>query len=303
MSAWDSDIFLVLKRKAFDPKKHPRAPQGAPNSTGGEFVPVGTASGATFAGDDPTSQMYVGITSSRPHRKNPKDVSGDRKDFAEAFRQAGIRAFQSADGIGAWGDSNAEGGIEHEPTWLVRYHGNGDAIGRIARMGRAWNQDAIIVAKRTSENDPNASRRFVFKFDKLNPDTIRDVNKFAAQAGLGGWTWDSSRKQFISMGIPMWQPNDDHANAVYKLQNSIKAAGINPRLSWSWVNTLVMEREGENAYEKFYNGAPEPVRDVVKSLGNKNIKAWLASLPQDDSLAEGDTEVCGYPNKSPRGKK
>lgn len=204
---------------------------------------------APATAEEPTTQ--VGITSARPG-KEARVVFEDMRAFANALDSLeGTSDVVVQPGLGGW-----EGGSE--PTWVVEYKGNGEAMAMLAVVGKQFDQDAILVMHgpdEGGENEPVVEWHFS---DPVIPAEREAVEGLLVANGIGGWTWYRKPGGFSvlrAVNISTWGGNrDKHLTTADRLGTLFEAAGMPFERTDGEVSVTVMEREGENAYDNFIGG-------------------------------------------------
>lgn len=185
----------------------------------------------------------VGITSARPGKPN-RQVFEEMGKFEEQLKA--IKTVKNAKvepGLGGW-----EGGSE--PTWIVSYEGNGQAMLLLARTAQEYNQDAVLLMKQGTDS---VLTDFAFQ-RALKPSERRAVEEMAVDVGMGGWTWyreQGGHAVLRAVAVPQWGGDKDtHLQNAEKIQTMLRAAGMDPVFSSMPVSVDIMQREGENSYEE-----------------------------------------------------
>lgn len=224
-----------------------------PNSLGGELrefnpnhFPGGSAKGGQFAPKSTT----VGITSARPGKTN-REVFQQMQTF-----EKGLKAIKTVSnvkvqpGVGAW-----QGG--REATWVVSYHGNGAATKLLAKTGKQYDQDAVLVLK-GGAGGKGASPLVEYRFKTpVSSSQMDGVGSILAGHGLGGWTWFKSGGQTVlrAVAVPQWGGNSKaHLEAAKEVSVVLKAQGLAHTASAHRVSVSVMERSGQHSYDGVLKG-------------------------------------------------
>lgn len=192
------------------------------------------------------SKIQVGITSARPG-KAPRTVFKEMNEFKKRMSEIkGVKNLSVQPGLGGW-----EGGSE--PTWVVTYSGDGDALRLIADTARQYNQEAVLLM-RECEPPQDCSPVVDFNFaDPVTPDERKEVDNLLVKMGIGGWTWfrdGEGRRVLRSVAVPQWGgQRQAHLSAARRLREMFDAIDMPHEYAENetWVD--VMEREGDYAYE------------------------------------------------------
>lgn len=203
--------------------------------------------GGTGAGGSGSQRKtQVGITSARPGRPS-EQVYSDMRDFEGRLRQIeSISGVSVTPGIGGW-----EGG--EEPTWVVEYEGNGQALRLLAETAKEFNQDAVLIMKAPADGggQPVIDWHFGDAISEAERDGIQDV---LVEAGIGGWTWyrDRSGQSVLrAVAVPQWGGSaGKHLAAADLVSELFAQAGLTYRRNDGTVGIEIMEREGEFSYDR-----------------------------------------------------
>lgn len=207
--------------------------------------PAGSSVGGQFCGT-----TRVGITTARApgdplHRPNITVAEQMRNLEGNLKRLPGVRGVEVKPALGQW-----DGGAEF--SFAVSYIGNGQARKLLAEVGKAWNQDAVLVL-RTPKRGETADPAFEFLFDRaVEMDERRDLAPLMAKMGFGGWTWyKRNGKTVLRLAcVPQWGGEaQKHRMASMKLGSVFSRAGHAFRVRELKVKAEVMEREGANSYD------------------------------------------------------
>lgn len=201
----------------------------------------------------------VGITSQRPEgapgHKSNRDVF--QKDM-EGFRQQlsalpGVSGVSVKPGVGAW-----QGGSE--PTWVVAYRGNGEATKLLAKTGKQFEQDAVLVMRGCRGKDCSPAVELVF--EKGISGTVRDaihgvLGSYKRADGsqiIGGWTWLKRNGKTVLRMVAVPQLGGEateHVNTTREISTQLAALGLTHGYRQKPVRIEVMEREGDHAYDTY----------------------------------------------------
>lgn len=185
-----------------------------------------------FCGD-----TIVGITSARKGKGN-RAVFRQMHDMEAALtRLPGVTDVSVAHGVGAW-----QGGSE--PTWIVRYSGNGEATKLFARLGKLHDQDAVLLLKPCAGADcsPVADLHFARPLGKAAMEALAPV---LTAAGFGGWTWGKEGGQTLLRlaSVPQWGGDAErHLAAVRQLMRDLDAVGLHHALTVRQARPMVLDR-------------------------------------------------------------
>ena len=191
-------------------------------------------------------KKHVGLTSARPGREAPEIIKEDMREFEEALRDInGVSNVTVEFGEGGW-----EGGSE--PTWVISFDGNGDALSLIAGTGKKFNQDGVLLYESCNTGcSPVVNWTFGDSISLSERDAIEDI---LVERGIGGWTWynDSGQTALRAISVPQWGGDSDtHLSAAELISESFSAAGLNVSRADFDAKVTVMEEEGENAYDAY----------------------------------------------------
>lgn len=222
----------------YGPGPHPSGSEQAAHAGSG-------GSGQKATGDGTIS---VGITSNKEGRE-PAQVFEEMRDFEAGMRQlSGVSGVSVKPGVGGW-----DGGSE--PTWVVEYQGNGEALSLIAQTGKEFNQDAVMLMRAAT---PDNSEPVVdWTFDEALSPTARDrIERMLVAAGGGGWTWFRSRngrRTLRVVNVPRWSGRNaaEHLRMADSLSADLAQAGLRFSVTNSNAAVDLMERVGEDAYDNY----------------------------------------------------
>lgn len=200
--------------------------------------PAGSPVGGRFAQRGRCGDTTVGITSARPE-KGGRAVFDDMRGFEASLKAVkGVTNVKVSPGLGAW-----EGGSE--PTWVVSYRGNGEARRLLARTGKQFNQDGVLLMKpcRGRGCDPAVE----LHFDRGVGGAARDaVHGILKTHGMGGWTWYKSGGQTVlrMVSVPAWGGDRAaHLAASRDISASLARAGLTHKARLRGVRAEVLTRE------------------------------------------------------------
>lgn len=200
-----------------------------------------------FASAD-AAGMHVGISSRRPpddvkfHRPN-KDVAKEMRKVKGQLQQIpGVSKVTVEPALGQWGDGD-------EFSWAVSYDGNGAAKKLMAKVGKTWNQDGVLLIQKTG--GPGDSM-WEMTFDHVPLKTRRALAP-ALSKHLTGWTWFKRDGKTVlrSVSVPAWGgKNNRHQASRERLEQVFKKAGLAvTSKAISGYTTQVMERSGPRSYD------------------------------------------------------
>lgn len=202
----------------------------------------GSAPGSRSGSRLPSFQ--VGITSARPGTSLDK-IRRDMQDFEEEMRKTPVKELSVELGTGAW-----EGG--GEPTWIVRYRGNGEALKMLAMTGKKHNQDGVLIMQKVkSGGQPLSELSFDMELDTSQYETIGNI---LSEAGFGGWTWGTrGGKTLLQIAcIPQWGGDaKSHNAATQEVKSALAEIGYKVNLGSEQIKPTVMERD---TYGDFISG-------------------------------------------------
>lgn len=188
------------------------------------------------------STTRVGITSSRSG-KTPREVFRQMREFEGRLKALpGVTDISVRPGVGQW-----DGGWE--PSWVVSYTGNGAARRLMAEVGKAYDQDAVLLMKpcRGPDCDSLADLTFARPVNKATMDALGPV---MTEAGLGGWTWarEGGKTVLRTAAVPQWgTPRDAHLAAVRRLRGLLASRGFLTRQRLTSIKTEAIGREDYDA--------------------------------------------------------
>lgn len=227
--------------KHYGPGKHPGT---------GTDQDVHAGDGAAAASDKgaaarPQQEVSVDITSNRPGKPS-EEVFDEMREFEANLREIeSVRDISVKPGVGGW-----EGGAE--PTWVVNYKGNGEALRLIAETGKQFNQDAVLVMQSPGEGGGNPVVDWHFD-ERVTPDERTAIEDTLVSAGIGGWTWfrdSSGRTTLRSVAVPEWGGEaNKHLRSAELVSQLFSQVGYSYERSDGSVAVQVMEREGEHSYD------------------------------------------------------
>lgn len=140
--------------------------------------------------------------------------------------------------MGQW-----HGGSEF--SWAVSYDGNGQARRLLAKTAQQWNQDAVLLLKRTDGAKHDAIWEMTFDHVPL---AVRTALAEPMGKYLGGWTWFKRGGQTVlrSASVPAWgSTNKAHASARVRIAEVFRRVGLPPRsvVHISGYKAEVLQRE------------------------------------------------------------
>jgi hypothetical protein len=202
--------------------------------------------GSSSTGGGKAKKTNVGITSSRPGKEEGK-VFSEMDNFRDALQS--IKTVKDATvepGTGGW-----EGGSE--PTWVVSYEGNGEALKLLAETGKQYEQNAILVYESCEGEGCSPAVDWLFK-EPISLAQKSTIEELLVENGIGGWTWyqKGGAPVLRAVAVPQWGgERDAHLLAADKIGDSLNAAGIGFDRSDFDVSPIVMEQEGDYAYDNY----------------------------------------------------
>ena len=204
----------------------------------------GSASRGGGAGGQGTT-YHAGITSARPGKTREqvaKNMEVLHRDLSAVAKDVRLSM-----GTGGW-----EGGSE--PTHICQFTNGAPALSVLAKYAKEHDQDAAIVMKGVSRNDPNAAPQQRLKFGRpLDEPAMRVVEKQLVSNGIGGWTWanDGGKTALVVQTIKQWggSPEAD-LKAIQGLRDALNGLGANVRYGVSYTDVTVMERGGYDEFIK-----------------------------------------------------
>lgn len=227
----------VLK---WDASKHPREPKGS--AIGGQFTEGTVQEGPDFT--------RVAITSQRPegdpgHQAN-KEVFQHMHEFQSRLEALpGVTRVSVKPGVGGW-----DGGSES--MWQVFYRGNGAARRLVAQTAKTFNQDAVLVLKKCTGSNCQPAVELSFA-GGVSPVVREKVHAVLVKNGIQGWTWmKRGGKTLLRMvSVPQWGGvAEKHQKATAAVSQKLREDGLENHRSVHKVAVSVMEREGDNSYDR-----------------------------------------------------
>jgi hypothetical protein len=193
----------MSKLAEFNHNHYPSGPKG------GQFAPS--------TGDGP--EHIVGVTSARRQAEDPehyrpnKDVQKEMHKLADDLRGLpGVSRVDVRPALGQW-----NGGSEF--SWAVSYDGNGAARRRLAKVGKDWNQDSVLMV--TKSGSTKHDLIWELEFPHVPVSVRNSASADMEAAGLGGWTWFKRNGHTVlrAMSVPAWGGNNLkqlHAQSVIR---------------------------------------------------------------------------------------
>lgn len=188
----------------------------------------------------------VGITSARPGKPS-KQVFNEMRKFEDRLKKLRtVRNPSVKPGLGGW-----EGG--REPTWVVSYEGNGQAIREIAETAKKFEQDAVLFMREASGRggSPVVTWRFT---DPVTPEERDAVENLMVEMGIGGWTWfrtPDGHSSLKAVAVPQWGGDPKkHLSASRRLRQLFQSINMPHEYDEGRVEVDILQREGENAYDE-----------------------------------------------------
>jgi|OpeIllAssembly_1097287.scaffolds.fasta_scaffold00231_7 hypothetical protein len=209
--------------------------------------PGGRPTGGRFCSREVTR---VGITTARTpgdplHRPNRTVAEQMRTLEGNLKRLPGVRGVEVKPALGQW-----DGGSEF--SFAVSYIGNGQARRMLAELGRAWNQDAVLLLRAPKKGEtPDAAFEFIFE-RAVEMDERRGLAGVMGKMGFGGWTWYKRNGKTVLrlVSVPQWGgDNEKHRRASMRLGGVLSRAGHGYRVRELKIKAEVMERSGANSYD------------------------------------------------------
>lgn len=222
------EIYALLpgeRTLKWDESKHPRDEEG-------QFTRVAM-----------TSQRAPGD----PGHMSNKEVFEHMREFHRQLSALpGVSRVSVKPGVGGW-----EGGSES--MWQIYYRGNGEARKLVAMTAKKFNQDAVLIlngCKAGQDCQPSSE----LSFEKgLNAKTREAIHKIMVANGVGGWTWMKREGKTIlrMVCVPQWGAEAiTHQRATATISNILRKRGLQNRRRVHKVAVSVMEKEGENSYDR-----------------------------------------------------
>ena len=189
----------------------------------------------------------VGLTSARPGRLSSQ-VFQDMGEFADKLAEIqGVKDASVKPGMGGW-----EGGSE--PTWIIEFSGNGEALKLIAETAKRFDQDGVLILD-DCKGAANCSPVVDWTFEeRKNPDQRKHIESLLVKHGIGGWTWskDEGKPSLRAVSVPQWGGEAGvHLSAADALSKVFSSEGIGFDFETDEVLVTVMNREGANSYDEY----------------------------------------------------
>jgi hypothetical protein len=204
---------------------------GGPGEGGGAAAPGGT--------------YQVGITSARPWKSAPQ-VEREMADFKKLMEGTPVKNLSVDLGRGGW-----EGGSE--PTFVTQYSGNGEALKALARFAKKHNQDAVLVQRYTTENDPQGQPQNRVSFNEpMNMKILKGIEAVLVQSGLGGWTWANlkTKPTLIATCVPEFGGEKSaHLKAFAAAMAALTETGIDFTEEGTWY--VIPDAIGRDEYDAY----------------------------------------------------
>ncbi len=208
----------------------PHGPQG------GQFCSTG--------GEDYT---IAGLTSARPKEEAPERtgrvVLGPHLTAFEQQLKAlpGVRDVTVMRARGGW-----NGG--HEPSWAVRYRGNGAARRLMAQVGIKYNQDAVL--RYTPCSGANCEPLTDWHLGRVSGKARAVIEEELTKLGFGGWTWFRTKgvATLRIVHVPKWPTDkiktaDDYEAAATALTAALTQSHPALKLERHQVTVDLMTRD------------------------------------------------------------
>jgi hypothetical protein len=218
--------------------------RGRPGEVGGS-LPSGAAGPSK-----PLGKTEVGITSAKPGKPS-RQVFNEMRKFEDRLKKLRtVRNPSVKPGLGGW-----EGG--REPTWIVSYEGNGQAIREIAKTAKKFDQDAVLFMREASGRggSPIVTWRFT---DPVTPEERDAVENLLIEMGIGGWTWfrtPDGHSSLKAVAIPQWGGDPQkHLSSSRRLRQLFQSINMPHEYEEGRVEVDILQREGENAYDEILGG-------------------------------------------------
>lgn len=204
---------------------------------------------------DTRGRTVVGITSQRsgaatkPNRLVFKEMDA----FASQLQKLpGVQNARIVPGVGVWQDTETKEVIT-EPSWVVSFNGNGDALRLIAQTGKDYDQQAVLITRPAGSAEGTASPVVEFEFD--TPLTLaKQKAMIAAMAihGITGAAWSKRNGKTVmrAVAVPQWgQDAAAHLKAAREVSDELTARGVGHRTGIDRVMVDVLEQSGASSYD------------------------------------------------------
>jgi hypothetical protein len=227
-----------------------------PNSFGTslrEFNPYHDERGR-FTSADKATTTTAGLTSyGRPDQRGSTATA--RATFEEMRTVAAqLKAIPGVRHAAVYPTQGAyQGGWE--PSWTIRYKGNGAARRLLAATGKKYGQSAVLLT-RTCRSRCN-SVGTEFSFPAVGRATRDALSTFFGKVGLGGWAWYKSggRTRLRIVAVPHWGGTRvAHQTAMRQVQQRLRAAGLTPRRTDRRLFVETLGPDGEHGYDAVLGG-------------------------------------------------
>lgn len=187
----------------------------------------------------------VGITSARPG-KEPGQVFEEMRSFESDLRDIkSVSNISVKPGVGGW-----EGG--EEPTWVVQYDGNGEALRLIVQTAKKFEQDAVLMMSEPTGDNSNPVTDW--KFDEhLDPNERDWIERTLVRSGIGGWTWyrsEDGRSVLRAAHIPEWSgPSNEFLRSADQISRVMAQTGLRYDRQDGSLAIQLFQKEGEHSYD------------------------------------------------------
>lgn len=203
------------------------------------------------AGDGGGGKRKVGITSAKPGKES-RQVFEEMREFESAMAKLrGVSGLRIKPGVGGW-----EGG--QEPTWVVEFSGDGEAEALIAETAKKHNQDAVLLMDPCGSGE-DCQPVIDWEFsDPVIPAERDQIAQILPEMGMGGWTWfrkPNGHSVLRVVSVPQWGAvAEEYIRISEQLHAVFSEANMPSSMNLGYARVRIMEKEGDNAYDRFIGG-------------------------------------------------
>jgi hypothetical protein len=202
-------------------------------------------------------KYQIGITS---HRRAPEPGFKPEhlQEFRDAMKQTPVKKLRVNLGRGGWKD---EAGVGREPSFITQYKGNGEGIKALARFGKKYNQDGVLVQRYCGKDEPGAQPQVRIAFSsKVTPQERSRIENLmlgikTGDKGIEGWSWTKhgGKRVLMLTCVPPWggEASAHMANCA-KLKSALMQSGH--RVS-SRTRSVAVTAIGRDDYDDFISGS------------------------------------------------
>jgi hypothetical protein len=111
--------------------------------------------------------------------------------FGERLREISTVSYVTvAPGVGGYTRQDT-GEVTHEPTWVVGYRGDGEALELLRDTAEMFGQESVLIMEAAGEGEGEPVSELEF-WTPLTPDLRSAIEAAAQDLGVSGWTWGRS---------------------------------------------------------------------------------------------------------------